>query len=79
MSALVSGSITWAATRRSRHELKPNGGGSLKDQLTHIAAKQDEQGDQIDYVLKRLDDHIDYHLDSTTVRVQQTITRDATQ
>jgi hypothetical protein len=79
---LISGGFAWVATYRSRHELKPNGGGSIKDHMNtlvvEVAALKTEVGgvkEQADYILERLDDHLDYHLDNVKVQVSQTITR----
>ena len=43
------------ANRKVRKEMKPNGGGSVKDQLNYLTQ-------QTSYLTTRLDEHIDFHL-----------------
>ena len=45
-----------------RKELRPNGGGSVRDAIDRIAEKQGEIQHDVRELRQRLDDHITWHL-----------------
>lgn len=63
---LVMAALLWlirSEILRTRNEFRPNGGGSLRDQVDLIVKRQGEVIDDLGYLRGRLDQHIDHHND----------------
>lgn len=63
---LVMAALLWLIRTeilRTRNEFRPNGGGSLRDQVDLIVRRQADVIDDLTYLRGRLDTHIDNHDD----------------
>ena len=47
---------SYFGNRRVRKEMKPNGGGSMKDQVNYLTLG-------LNYLTQRFDEHIKYHME----------------
>lgn len=78
-AALTSGAALLAA-RKTRAQLEPNHGSSVKDQLNRIERSLDEHGDQLDHQsaqllqITRRVDNIDDHAHDTHREIYQRLT-----
>ena len=64
MFSIVLAGLLWiirAEVRRTRDEFRPNGGGSLRDQVDLIVHRQGEVLADVAYLRQRLDQHVDFH------------------
>lgn len=52
-----------AKTKADLATLRPNNGSSIADKVDTILARQGEVIDDLSYLRRRLDDHVDWHLD----------------
>ena len=62
----VMAALLWlirSEVQRTRKEFRPNGGGSLRDQVDLIVKRQTDVIDDLGYLRNRLDQHIDHHND----------------
>jgi hypothetical protein len=61
---VVLGALLWlirTEVMRTRNEFRPNGGGSLRDQVDLIVRRQSDVIDDVTYLRARLDRHIEHH------------------
>lgn len=61
---IVLGALLWlirTEVLRTRNEFRPNGGGSLRDQVDLIVKRQGDVIEDLTYLRTRVDHHIDNH------------------
>lgn len=59
--SLVTALINRRGNRKTLGELQPNGGGSMRDLLDQVAARQIRQGSQLCRLEEKVDQHIGEH------------------
>lgn len=65
IGAIVMGALFWIIDSRLNkvlREFRPNGGTSMKDQLNSIEGKLDTLESKVAVVEKKVDGHIDWHM-----------------
>lgn len=81
LAATLTGLATLLATRKTRAQLEPNHGSSVKDQLNRIERSLDEHGAQLDHQssqllqITRRVDSIDDHAHDTHREIYQRLAR----
>jgi len=79
LAATLTGLATLLAARKTRAQLEPNHGSSVKDQLNRIERALDEHGDQLDHQssqllqITRRVDSIDDHAHDTHSEIRKRI------